>query len=96
MQVVLNGSEIETEADVHTVLAGALDFGPHYGNNLVALWDRLSTDVERPVKVLWLDAAQSQKALGDELFERIVRLMKDVEEQDESYGWEDRFSLELK
>ncbi|EOG8017508.1 barstar family protein [Enterobacter ludwigii] len=28
----------------------SLDFVPYYGRNLDALWDRLSTDVERPVK----------------------------------------------
>jgi ribonuclease inhibitor len=95
MQVTLNGRKIETESDVHDTLATALEFGPHYGNNLAALWDRLTTDVERPVKVVWLESTQSRKNLGGELFERIIRLMRDVEEQDKSFGWEERFSLEL-
>ncbi|MCK6885045.1 barstar family protein [Enterobacter roggenkampii] len=30
-------------------MSASLDFGPYYGRNLDALWDRLSTDVERPV-----------------------------------------------
>ncbi len=95
MQVTLGGAQIKTELDLHSALANSLNFGPHYGNNLAALWDRLTSDVERPVEVVWSNSAQSRVALGDELFGRVVKLMRDVEEQDVSFGWEDRFTLTL-
>lgn len=95
MQVTLNGATIKTEADLHAALSESLEFGPHYGNNLAALWDRLTTDVERPIEIAWTDSAHSRIALGEDLFDRIVELMNDVKEQDISFGWADQFSFVL-
>ena len=51
MLLEIDGCEVRTEADLHILLARALDFGPYYGANLDALWDRLSRDVP----VVWTD-----------------------------------------
>ncbi len=53
VRVQLDGTQIRTEADFHRHVAALLDFGPYYGHNLDALWDRLSTDVPRPVHLIW-------------------------------------------
>ncbi|MGQ4357915.1 barstar family protein [Streptomyces drozdowiczii] len=53
MRIAIDGTHIGSQADLHRFLAGPLDFGPYYGHNLSALWDRLSRDVERPVEIVW-------------------------------------------
>ena len=95
MDVVIDGSAVQAERDVHRALARQLEFGDSYGWNLAALRDRLSTDVPRPVHLVWTDAEISRARLGDENFERIVRVFTDVAAQDEGFGWEDRFTFEL-
>lgn len=73
MKITLLGNAIKTEQDLHRTLADNLDFGPYYGNNLAALWDRMTTDVERPFEIVWKDSAVSKAAMGEKLFEKIVR-----------------------
>ncbi|MEU7475730.1 barstar family protein [Lentzea sp. NPDC042327] len=81
MKVVVDGKSITGERAFHDALAGPLDFGPYYGNNLSALWDRLSTDVERPVELVWVDSEVSRELLGDELYEEIVKILSAVAER---------------
>ncbi|MEY9872858.1 ribonuclease inhibitor [Streptacidiphilus sp. MAP12-33] len=93
MLVVIDGLLVRSEADLHEALARVLDFGPYYGRNLNALWDRLSTDVERPVELVWQHSAASKEAMGAEVFEKISSLLVRVMEQDESFGLEERLTL---
>ena len=93
MEVVLDGAHIHTEADIHDALISSLGLGIYYGRNVAALWDRLSTDVERPVRLIWKNASRSRVQLGDETFERFATLFKRVEEQDASWGLIDRFTF---
>lgn len=94
MLVELDGNRLRSERDFHEQLARKLDFGPYYGRNLDALWDRLSADVERPVKLVWKDAEVSRLALGP-VFDRIVNILRRVEEQDRTCGLQERFEFEL-
>jgi len=94
VEVLLDGNSISTEMDVHRALSDALDFGSYYGFNLAALWDRLSTDVERPIVVRWVNSVESRKRLGSE-FDEIVDLLHRVEAQDVTFGWDDRFEFVL-
>ncbi|MFE9374732.1 barstar family protein [Streptomyces sp. NPDC006711] len=91
MKVILHGEAIRTEQDLHRELAGPLDFGPYYGNNLDALWDRLTTDVERPVELIWKESDASKQTMGDQLFTQIKGLLIRVMEQDAEFGGKDRF-----
>lgn len=95
MRVEIDGARIRSVSDLHEALSEALDFGPHYGANLSALWDRLSTDVERPVEVVWKESALSRAALGEREFEKIRDLLLRVQLQDESFGWSDRFTVKF-
>ncbi|MFE7594281.1 barstar family protein [Kitasatospora sp. NPDC057512] len=95
MRVTIDGSRIRTVSDVHDALAGPLDFGPYYGRNLNALWDRLSTDVERPVEIVWEDSATSRERLGAEVFERIVQVLTRAAENDEGRPDEERLTVRL-
>lgn len=93
MRIEIDGAAIRSEADLHEFLSRALDFGPYYGANLDALWDRLSTDVERPVDVIWREVDFSRRVLGESEFAKIRDLLLRVQSQDESIGWPDRFTV---
>ena len=43
MVKIIDGSRMLDRASAHAELARALGFGPHYGRNLDALWDEVST-----------------------------------------------------
>ena len=70
--------------------------GEYYGNNLDALWDVLTTDIERPVKLIWYNSAISHKNLGEENFQRIVEVLQDVQTWDQKQGWDERFEFVLR
>lgn len=93
-KVVLEGSSFATVRDVHTALAESLDFGSYYGSNLDALWDILTTDVERPVLIEWKDSLVSEKRLGSE-FEKIVDVLRRVVEFDNEMGFKEKIQLKL-
>lgn len=93
MRVTIDGALIRSESDLHDFLARKLDFGPYYGRNLDALWDRLSADVERPVEVIWERYEESKTLLGVEAFERISSVLIRAMDQDESFGLDERFTV---
>ncbi|MFJ5535382.1 barstar family protein [Streptomyces sp. NPDC093261] len=93
MRIEIDGAAIRSERDLHEFLSRALDFGPYYGANLSALWDRLSTDVERPVEIVWKESELSSTALGESEFERIRALLLRVQSRDQSFGSSDRFTV---
>ncbi|MFI1106083.1 barstar family protein [Streptomyces melanogenes] len=86
MQLVLQGETIRTERDLHDTLAKSLDFGPYYGNNLDALWDRLTTDIEGPLEIIWRNSSASRQALGDFLFDQIAGLLIEVMQTEAASG----------
>ncbi|MEU2157293.1 barstar family protein [Streptomyces sp. NPDC019396] len=93
MKIVVEGAAIRTVPDLHEFLSRALDFGPYYGANLSALWDRLTTDVERPVELVWKDADLSRTALGEATFDQIRDLLLRVQERDLANEESKRFSV---
>ncbi|WP_437842321.1 barstar family protein [Sorangium sp. So ce1153] len=95
MLAEIDGRRITSEMDFHREISLALDFGPYYGNNLDALWDRLSTDVERPVTLIWNHSTDSKEHLGD-IFDKIVHILYRAQKQDEELGWTERFQFELR
>ncbi|MEP0391754.1 MAG: barstar family protein [Erythrobacter sp.] len=88
----IDGSNIQSEADFHKEIAGALSLGPYYGRNLNALWDVLSCDVERPVTLVWKNADASRKSMPAD-FEKITDLLRDIEKEDAAYDVSARFSF---
>jgi ribonuclease inhibitor len=93
--VVLEGDRIQSVLDFHRQMSDLLGFGPYDGQNLAALWDRLSVDVRRPVHLIWRDALASRSTLGDHEFGAIVAVLDRTVEQDESAGQVDRFTYAL-
>lgn len=94
-QVIIEGDGVTTERDVHAAFVRQLEFGEFYGYNLAALRDRLSTDVPRPVEVVWKNSAASRQNLGPPLFDDVVAVLREVEAQDRDFGWEEVFSFRM-
>ncbi len=92
MRVVISGSDIRSEADFHRKISEAMDFPSYYGKNLDALWDILSTDIERPITLVWENAALSKESMGDSFY-KIVDLLNRVAAQDIEWGLDERFEL---
>ncbi|MFD3247932.1 barstar family protein [Rahnella aquatilis] len=91
----LDGACVLSEKEFHSIISLSLNFGPYYGRNLDALWDRLSTDIERPVKIIWLNSELSKVGLGN-YFDKIIEVFERVKLQDLSFNWEEKFDYLLK
>ena len=94
MKIELDGEAILSEHDFHGALASALNLSGYYGRNLSALWDALSADVERPVRLLWKNSAASHAAMGAG-FQRVVDVLRRVERQDIELNLARKFELVL-
>jgi identified by metaGeneAnnotator len=88
------GSKIYTEQDFHNQISKIFSIQDYYGNNLDALWDLLSTNVERPITLVWKDAMFSKNQLKS-IFIEIVKVLERVKKQDEDYGLEEKFNYIL-
>lgn len=91
----LDGACVISEKEFHSIISLSLNFGPYYGKNLDALWDRLSTDIERPVKIIWLNSDLSRVGLGN-YFDKVIEVFERVKLQDLNFNWEEKFDYELK
>lgn len=94
MNIEIDGDEISSEEAFHIAFASALNIPRHYGRNLDALFDVLSTDVERPLVLDWRNSAISCTAIG-ERFNLIIDVLRKVERQDIEWGLSDKFELRL-
>lgn len=74
---LLNGRVIRSLDDLYERLADRLALPAHFGRNLDALWDALSTDVEGPFEIVWKDASESKKTMGRD-YNRIIKLFKEL------------------
>ena len=77
---VLNGLTIQSIDDLYSALIMQLKFPPHFGRNLDALWDVLTTDIAGPFSIQWQNAHLSRLALGQD-YDRIVRILRDLEKE---------------
>jgi len=80
----LNGEHIHSLADLYDRLASGLSLPEHFGSNLDALWDVLSTVVAGPFAIRWQHAAASRKSMGRD-FRRAVKLLQDLERERDDF-----------
>ncbi len=73
---LLDGRQRTPDA-IYDKLARELGFPAHFGRNLDALWDVLTTDVEGPVRIVWRLDSGLRAELG-EFAEALVALFEDV------------------
>jgi len=85
----LDGREIQSLSDLYDRLADGLALPPHFGRNLDALWDVLSTDIEGPFEIIWKHADESKKLMGRD-YSRVVKLFEKLKEE------RDDFRLQIK
>lgn len=79
----LDGRGIHSLDDLYDQLAKHLSLPEHFGRNLDALWDVLSTDIEGPFEIAWQHAHDSKKAMGKD-YEQALKLFRDlVKERDD-------------
>ncbi|NLR76975.1 barstar family protein [Leeia aquatica] len=96
MIVEIDGEHITSDVNFHRAISKAFDLSSYYGNNLDALWDALSTDIERPVLLIWNNSSISKNAMPAD-FDRIIKVLRRVEFQDAQWNLpeEERFILKL-
>lgn len=91
MIIEIDGAKVNSVAEFHSWLANALDLGSYYRPNLAALWDILSVDIERPIRLVWRDSELSRRAMGDSDFSALRDVLLRVQAQDEGFNLEERF-----
>ena len=97
MIVEINGCEIRAENDFHTFITNVFDVGGYYGENLDALFDLLSRDIERPLTIIWSRSDLSKQSIGEDDFNQIISTFDAVRESDmPGLDPADVFSYELR
>ena len=80
----LNGNAMRSLDDFYDRISTLKDMPEHFGRNLDALRDVLSTDVEGPFEIIWKNAAASKKLMGKD-FDRIVKLLRNLKEERDDF-----------
>ena len=83
-QYTLDGKTLRSLDDLYDQLSIRLSLPEHFGRNLDALWDVLSTDVEGSFEIVWKHAGDSRKLMGRD-FDRAVKLLKDLQKEREDF-----------
>ncbi|BBF84092.1 RNAse inhibitor [Aquitalea magnusonii] len=53
----------------------------HFGRNLDALYDTLSSDVRGPYEIVWRNTEQSRHMLGADLYATLLEILQSVAEE---------------
>jgi len=76
-QVKFDFARIGTVADFYALAKTELNLPEHFGNNLDALWDCLTGDLELPVVVQFVNMSMSQL----EVFDQLIGVFESAAEQ---------------
>jgi ribonuclease inhibitor len=79
-----NGNKIRSLDDFYDRFSSLINLPEHFGCNLDALRDVLSTDVEGPFEIIWKHAEDSRKLMGKD-FDRIVKLLRELEKERDDF-----------
>lgn len=77
--IILDSSKFTSIEKLHEELKLKFNFPDYYGNNLDALWDCLTTDIELPITV-YLDNFDKSKNFLGAYSDMTLSLLKDVAE----------------
>lgn len=66
-------------AQVYDRLEEAFSLPEHFGRNVDALYDCLSTDVEGPMEVRWVDYKQATCYLGEDVVDALLNVFEDIQ-----------------
>lgn len=76
--------DIHTLAGFYDELTRQLAFPVHFGRNLDALWDVLTSEVEGPFEIIWEGMDMARDGLGAD-FDRLVALLDEVAAEREDF-----------
>lgn len=74
--VILDGREMSDQMTAHLYMKRALSLSAHYGENLDALWDELST-LHHPLSVRFTNVEDMLANLGD-YGNKLLELFKEI------------------
>jgi ribonuclease inhibitor len=80
----LPGREIHSLEEFYDVISLKLSLPEHFGRNLDALWDVLTTDVKGPVEIIWEESAVSKRAMGP-IYDRVSAMLTDVQKERDDF-----------
>ena len=79
--IIIDGNEIISMSEIHTIFAEELDFPDWYGKNLDALYDCLG-DVAEEVEIIFENTSELEENLGIS-FQKLCHLLEDISEENE-------------
>jgi ribonuclease inhibitor len=80
MKIILDGNEFKTQQELHALLQKKLDLPEHYGRNLDALWDCITSWIDLPLTLTWINFDESKKHLGS-YADRLVEMLQEAEQE---------------
>ena len=60
-EIIIEGALINSIEELHKVFKEALGLPDYYGNNLDALWDMLTGEIDFPIRIIWRDYKITEK-----------------------------------
>lgn len=64
-KIILDGTQFTNKEKLHSILKSELQLPAYYGNNLDALLDCLTGDIDIPMSIEWRNFECSKELLGD-------------------------------
>jgi ribonuclease inhibitor len=64
--------------DAYQQLAEQLDFSSDFINNLDALYDELSANLEGPIQIIWQNSTEAKTALGKDDYAALLAVFEDA------------------
>jgi ribonuclease inhibitor len=64
--IIIDGKEFKSEQEFHKLIKIKMGFPDYYGENLDALWDCLTSEIEQPISITWVNFKDSLELLGDD------------------------------
>lgn len=75
---VIEFSNLRSLDDVWPQLESQVDLPRHFGYNLDALYDVLSTDLEGPLTVIWLQHEVARAVMGEQAYGALLMTLEDA------------------
>ncbi len=82
MEVIIDGSQLNKQKELHETIARQLELPDYYGENLDALWDVL-TEQTAPMKITIRHGERFLRQLGA-YGETVLELLQEAEEANEN------------
>jgi ribonuclease inhibitor len=83
-QCILDGNRVHSLDDLYDQLSTQLPFPSHFGRNLDALQDVLSTDIEGPFEIIWEHADDSRRLMGED-FDKALNVFQELKEERDDF-----------